>query len=77
MVKVVLKGCGRCSGDMEMLKDLHGAFLRCLQCGNHVDLDLVLLGDRHAYVRALSKGQSGKKEVDGRPRQALFASHGT
>jgi hypothetical protein len=33
-----LKSCPRCSGDINADSDMHGMFLKCLQCGFSKDL---------------------------------------
>ena len=33
-----LKSCPRCSGDINADSDMHGMFLKCLQCGFTKDL---------------------------------------
>ncbi|MBI4233007.1 MAG: hypothetical protein HY686_01040 [Chloroflexi bacterium] len=35
---VYLKLCPRCSGDLFLDRDRHGAFMQCLQCGFIKDL---------------------------------------
>ena len=29
----ILKGCGKCQGDLVPQEDLYGYYLKCLQCG--------------------------------------------
>lgn len=33
-----LKSCPRCAGDIQADSDMHGMFLKCLQCGFSKDL---------------------------------------
>ena len=29
----ILKGCGKCKGDLIPQEDMYGSYLKCLQCG--------------------------------------------
>ncbi|HEY93501.1 MAG TPA: hypothetical protein G4O15_01000 [Dehalococcoidia bacterium] len=35
MTRWILKGCPRCSGDLNLLQDEEGYYEDCLQCGYH------------------------------------------
>ncbi|MBN2073996.1 MAG: hypothetical protein JW762_00460 [Dehalococcoidales bacterium] len=35
MTRWILKGCPRCSGDLNLLQDEDGYYEDCLQCGYH------------------------------------------
>lgn len=35
-----LRGCPRCHGDLYAGKDVHGAYLSCIQCGRYFDLSV-------------------------------------
>ncbi len=47
-----LKSCPRCAGDINADSDMHGMFLKCLQCGFSKDLSpemaIKLFGDQAA-----------------------------
>jgi hypothetical protein len=39
---VWLKACPRChTGDLNLVSDMYGNYLQCLQCGNMQDVNLV------------------------------------
>lgn len=37
-MKVYMKACRRCRGDLRKSGDMHGPYLQCVQCGRIVDL---------------------------------------
>ena len=50
-----LKACRKCRGDLTLENDSYGDFLKCLQCGTYVEVEVhrpVLLG---AAVPAVSR----------------------
>ena len=36
---IILKGCPRCRGDVQINKDFYGKYRECLQCGYMEDLE--------------------------------------
>lgn len=38
-MKLKLNACPKCSGDLELRRDIYGMFVNCLQCGLQKDLD--------------------------------------
>lgn len=50
-----LKACPRCAGDIHADSDMHGMFLKCLQCGFSKDLSpetaRSLFGDKDIRLR--------------------------
>ena len=37
-MKLMFNACPKCSGDLELRRDIYGIFLSCLQCGLQRDL---------------------------------------
>lgn len=38
-MRLKFNACPKCSGDLEIRRDIHGMFVSCLQCGLQRDLD--------------------------------------
>ena len=38
-MRLKFNACPKCSGDMELRRDVYGMFVSCLQCGLQKDLD--------------------------------------
>lgn len=38
-MRLKFNACPKCSGDLEMRRDIYGMFVSCLQCGLQKDLD--------------------------------------
>ena len=38
-MRLKFNACPKCSGDLEVRRDIHGMFVSCLQCGLQRDLD--------------------------------------
>ena len=38
-MKLKFNACPKCSGDLEIRRDVYGMFISCLQCGLQRDLD--------------------------------------
>ena len=38
-MRLKFNACPKCSGDLEMRRDIYGMFVSCLQCGLQRDLD--------------------------------------
>lgn len=38
-MRLKFNACPKCSGDLEVRRDIYGMFVSCLQCGLHRDLD--------------------------------------
>ena len=38
-MRLKFNACPKCSGDLEMRRDIYGMFVSCLQCGWQRDLD--------------------------------------
>ena len=50
-----LKSCPRCSGDISADSDMHGMFLKCLQCGFSKDLSPEMARNLFGARDAMSK----------------------
>lgn len=44
-----LKACKKCRGDLTLEKDAFGSFLKCMQCGALIDVEVELHG-RHSLL---------------------------
>lgn len=59
------KSCPRCSGDISADSDMHGMYLKCLQCGFSKDLSPEmaknLFGGQGAEPRAAAAGQADQQ----------------
>ncbi len=43
-MKLKFNACPKCSGDLELRRDVYGMFVSCLQCGLQRDLDAPVAG---------------------------------
>ena len=43
-MRLKFNACPKCSGDLEMRRDVYGMFVSCLQCGLQRDLDAPVAG---------------------------------
>lgn len=43
-MKLKFNACPKCSGDLEIRRDVYGMFVSCLQCGLQRDLDAPVAG---------------------------------
>ena len=55
MVRWKLKGCPRCSGDLNIIRDVLGIYEDCLQCGYHHYY-------KESYVNLFQKQQDEKEK---------------
>ena len=46
-----LKSCPRCNGDLHAVSDIYGAYIGCLHCGLHLDLETEKLETPKANVQ--------------------------
>ncbi len=61
------KACTKCRGDLILEKDAYGDYLKCMQCGKLIDVEVAVQGHRsllpearlkEAEVQALSRVQA-------------------
>ena len=55
-MKLYLKACPRCRGDVKYERDVYGRYLECLQCG-------FLLSSKSEDAKASSEKSTGEKAV--------------
>ena len=62
MVKVELRACPRCRGDVHDSQDIYGAYKKCLQCGYMLNVQ----STPHEVLRDLEAASQARK----RPKAA-------
>ena len=54
-----LKCCPRCNGDLYEDRDIHGAFIACIQCSHYLtEVDEVILRDSSRHKRGVHSNVS-------------------
>jgi len=51
---IYFKGCSKCQGDMILEDDFYGSFLKCLQCGRQVNVEVQEPGQTKETVREVA-----------------------
>ena len=57
-----LKSCPRCAGDIHADSDMHGMFLKCLQCGFSKDLTPEIARNLFGGQKATSEVPAGQSD---------------
>jgi ssDNA-binding Zn-finger/Zn-ribbon topoisomerase 1 len=66
-MKLMFNACPKCSGDMELRRDIYGIFVSCFQCGLQRDLDAPM-------PTVQTPPKSATKTVAARERELLKAA---
>ena len=55
------KACTKCRGDLTLEKDAYGDFLKCMQCGTLIDVEVEVHGHRSLLNEAGGQALSREK----------------
>ncbi len=67
-MRLKFNACPKCSGDLEMRRDIYGMFVSCLQCGWQRDLDapnqaVEFAKPKHSAIAATATVRTARKEL--------------
>ena len=61
---IKLRGCPKCHGDLCVGRDIHGAYLSCIQCGRYFDVAVASQQVAEAVKAAPAAGPPEEVELE-------------